>query len=261
MRKSSRTGATTPCVGEDSTTYLASPKAPKRIAQLIPDAKIIVMLRDPVMRAYSHYWHLVESRRAVYNFEETLQYQPENVISRGYYQAQIERYHQHFPAEQIKIIIFEHFIKNQQAVIDDVCAFLGLDGSVDTDSVPTWSNKTTVPRVLSLQLLYNRLLRPITNKRFFIRKDLPGGDNRTSDSAGVSSGTSGLMTQLAKVDRFIVDLNAGKRPPIRPETRDFLQAHYAHENRDLSELIGAMWASTGLICRRRTHKWARRGQF
>lgn len=47
-------------IGDDSTTYMASRKAPQRIARLLPDVKLIFMLRDPVVRAYSHYWHLSE---------------------------------------------------------------------------------------------------------------------------------------------------------------------------------------------------------
>jgi uncharacterized protein YifE (UPF0438 family) len=224
-------------IGEDSTTYLASPVAPERIAKLLPSAKILMMLRDPVARAYSHYWHLVESRRAVYTFEETLQYQPENILQRGRYKRQIEHFMAHIPTTQIKVILFEHFIQNIQSVTDEVCDFLGVDERLDTTTVPTWSNKTTVPKVLSLQLLYNRILRPISNKRFFIRKDLPG-QHRSAGSGEMSSQSTSLLTQLAKVDRLIVELNAGKRPPMTPETQAFLQKLYARENAGISDLIG-----------------------
>lgn len=223
-------------IGEDSTTYLASPVAPERIAKLLPNAKILIMLRDPVARAYSHYWHLVESRRAVYNFEESIQYQPENILQRGRYKRQIDHFMANIPPSQIKVILFEHFIKNIQSVTDEVCTFLGLDESLDTEKIPTWSNKTTVPKILSIQLLYNRLLRPITNKRFFIRKDLPG--HKRSSSSAMSESSTSLFSQLAKVDRLIVELNAGERPPMKPETKTFLQQLYARENAGISELIG-----------------------
>ena len=50
-------------IGEDSTSYLASAKAPERIATFLPNAKILLLLRDPAARAYSHYWHLVRTGR------------------------------------------------------------------------------------------------------------------------------------------------------------------------------------------------------
>lgn len=48
-----------PVIGEDSTIYLQSEVAPARIDALLPDVRLVFMLRDPVKRAYSQYWHLV----------------------------------------------------------------------------------------------------------------------------------------------------------------------------------------------------------
>ena len=48
-----------PMIGEDSTIYLQSEVAAARIAETLPEVRLIFMLRDPVKRAYSQYWHLV----------------------------------------------------------------------------------------------------------------------------------------------------------------------------------------------------------
>jgi len=71
-------------VGEDSTTYLMSDVAAGRIDKLLPDAKIIFMLRDPVKRAYSQYWHLMKTGRVSQTFEEILISHPSVLLGSTY---------------------------------------------------------------------------------------------------------------------------------------------------------------------------------
>ena len=59
-------------VGEDTTTYLMSEVAAARIKAAAPDTKMIFMLRDPVKRAVSQYWHLLRSGRTWLSFEAAL---------------------------------------------------------------------------------------------------------------------------------------------------------------------------------------------
>lgn len=221
-------------IGEDSTTYLASRVAPQRIAHHLPQAKIIILLRDPIERAWSHYGHLMESRRAIYSFEDTIMNEPHTLLQRGFYAQQITHWLSYFPREQVHIMLFESFIQAMQTQVDDLCDFLGLSQRINTQTIPTWSNKTTYPRFVELQLAYNRLLRPITSRRFLIEATLP---NEQKPTAGASpSRSSRLIRQMAKVDRALVKLNAGKRPPMKAETRVFLQDLYRRENRTLAEL-------------------------
>jgi hypothetical protein len=58
--------------GEDSTVYLASKKAAKRISQQKKPIKIIIILRNPTKRTYSNYNHLLRTSRAIYSFEDTI---------------------------------------------------------------------------------------------------------------------------------------------------------------------------------------------
>ncbi|MFZ4828182.1 MAG: sulfotransferase family protein [Phototrophicaceae bacterium] len=221
-------------VGEDSTTYLASQIAPQRLAQHLPHAKIIILLRDPIERAWSHYGHLMESRRAIYTFEDTIMNEPHTLLQRGFYARQIAHWLSYFPREQVHILLFEAFIQDMQAHVDRLCDFLGLTERIDTQAIPTWSNKTTYPRFVELQLAYNRLLRPITSRRFLIETTLP--NQQDASSRPRPSRSSRLIRQMAQVDRALVRLNAGKRPPMKAETRQFLQDLYRRENRSLAEL-------------------------
>jgi hypothetical protein len=108
-------------IGEDSTTYLASNKAPARIVNLLPKVKIIIMLRDPASRTYSHYWHLVRTGRGIHTFEDSLRIMPGTLIQRSLYKDQIQRYLGYFPQENIHFILFEEFIQEINGCVYDTC--------------------------------------------------------------------------------------------------------------------------------------------
>jgi hypothetical protein len=216
-------------VGEHSTVYLASPRAVGRMAKLIPAVKLIFLLRDPVMRAYSHYWHLVRAGRAVHGFEKALRYGPTSLLTRGFYQPQIAAYLQRFPRENVKILVFEEFVRDVQQGVDDVVRFLGLPSRLSVDGIDTHRHRGQVPRFQRLQLLQNRLFRGVLGE--CNRPDLPHVP-RLSPTA---------RQRLAlSVDRGLRRLNPPARGErdLRPETRAFLEDVFARENAGLSELLG-----------------------
>lgn len=216
-------------IGEDSTTYMASTKAPKRIAKLLPDVKLIFLLRDPISRAYSHYWHLVKTGYAIYNFERTIQYMPGTILQRGFYKKQIQRYKKLFPEKNLKFIIFEDFIHKIQETTDDICTFLGLQSTINTRNIGTHRNPAKVPRCSKFQIMYNHLTRTkrLTSKTFGSHLPISGKKRRNFT--------------FDKFDNIVrrISLERGKKyPPMKEATRDFLQNLFAMENRGLAELIG-----------------------
>ncbi|HET7626188.1 MAG TPA: sulfotransferase [Verrucomicrobiae bacterium] len=68
-----------PITGEASPYYLFHPSAVSRMARTLPDAKLIVLLRNPVERAYSHYQHQVRSRTENLSFEDALASEKERI--------------------------------------------------------------------------------------------------------------------------------------------------------------------------------------
>jgi hypothetical protein len=222
-------------IGEDSTTYMASSKAPGRISRLLPDVKLIIMLRDPVTRAYSHYWHLVKSGRAIYDFEGTLLHTPGTVLQRGFYKEQIERFMRTFPRDQLKIVIFEEFIKNLQAIVDDVCRFLGLRGAVDTGAFDTHRNIGTAPRSLRLKLRANRLNREATERIYWGHLPAPGIEGKKSPA---SNSIAEQLSPTRLIDKLVNRTRNRKYPPMASGVREFLEQLYAKENMGLRELIG-----------------------
>lgn len=218
-------------IGEDSTTYLASLKAPHRIKKFLPDVKIILLLRDPVNRTVSHYWHLVRSRRAIFNLENTLLRMPGTLIQRSCYKRQVERYFNIFPQKNIKVILFEEFINTPQKIIDETCEFLDIRPSINTDNIDIHKNKSKYPYMLSFRLLLNRILQKWNRYHY-----LPGETTKKS-STPKSQKSSTLIKYLSSIGVNYVDLSNKKPESVDEDTKEFLRQILTYENRGLSELI------------------------
>jgi len=196
-------------IGEDSPGYLISERAPEQISKLVPDAKIIIMLRDPASRTYSAYWHRVRTGRAIHDFEKSLLHSPYSLIEQSLYKDQIERFTRFIPRENMHFILFEEFIRDTPATIDRVLDYIGVPrGKIDFGQIDTHYQPALVPRYPILQLWRNR---------FLGRRRFRGFDR--------------LFYTLSPHLRI-------KPPPMNPVTRMLLNAYFAQENSGLDELTG-----------------------
>lgn len=212
------------CIGDYSSTYLPSPNAPPRIKALLPDAKLLFMLRNPVDRTYSHYWHRVKTGRAVHSFEHELQHGPSTLLLRSFYKPQLERYVDRFPSDQLKVILFERFVNHTQAVVNEVCSFLGLSTSVNVASAETHQNQSPVPRWPGLQLLFNYCT---TGVEAHSEDRLPYPAKPQSSYA-----LQGLVHHLRQLN-----LTPRRPPPMNESVRACLAQIFARKNRGLSDLL------------------------
>lgn len=135
--------------GEASPYYLFHPHAPARAAEWLPQAKLIVMLRNPIERAYSHYQMMVRRGLESLPFAEALKAEPSRVeaeyermrrepryespncsfysyLKRGLYAEQLERWYRYFPADQILVLNSEEWFRNPAPLYREVLQFLGL---------------------------------------------------------------------------------------------------------------------------------------
>jgi len=131
--------------GDASVWYLYSKKAAQEIKQFNPKAKIIIMLRSPVDMLYSlHSQQLYAGNETLKKFEDALNAEAERrkgaqippLISCPYeglyysevarFSAQVKRYYNAFPSNQIYITFFSDFIKNTALIYDEILDFLGL---------------------------------------------------------------------------------------------------------------------------------------
>ncbi len=155
-------------VGEGSTSYLWDPKAPVLIHELIHDAKIIIILRNPIERAYSVYlWRISNGKN--YTFHEAIKESLESkddfykglIINGGWYFEQVQRYLKIFGSDQVKIVIFEEFIKNPKKTVMEILEFFGVK-TKPPESVELVHNTLTVPKgKLSAVLLQNKMIKKI----------------------------------------------------------------------------------------------------
>lgn len=128
-------------VGEASSSYLWELNSATRIQEMIPHAKIIIMLRDPVARAYSHYLMDLREGWANLPFYDALQRDWDSSvkgygISRlyvelGLYCNQVNAYLKTFGSRAVRVIFFDEFIgsvnRGDSQMLDSICGFLGLD--------------------------------------------------------------------------------------------------------------------------------------
>jgi hypothetical protein len=216
-------------LGEDSTCYLASEVAPERISKVGKEIKIIIMLRDPTDRAYSHYWHLVRSGRATLSFEETIQIEPASVLIRSLYEQQVRNYLRFIPRERIYFVIFEEFIRNIAVTSRKVCDFLGVDGNlIDLSQADSHANAGRWPKYTNLQLWRNRMLRQ--RAKFIYQNrlvDVPDGNGRPS----------ALVRLADKIHSKLNPCVKAKQAKMRNDTRMMLDDYFSTQNAGLSKLL------------------------
>lgn len=108
---------------EATPNYLYDKKCPALIAKDLPDCKFIVMLRNPVDRAFSHYRNWKKKHGWT---EKTIKNPNHEVINKGVYIIQLKRWHYYIPKERIMIIRSEDFYGNPEKIINDIYAWIGL---------------------------------------------------------------------------------------------------------------------------------------
>lgn len=130
-----------PVRGEASTLYTRSPAipgVPERIASLVPDARLVYLVRDPVERALASWreerFHVTERRPAEEAFRNPED--PHNAyVAASRYAEQLQGYLDHFPAERVLVLDQRELATAAADVVDRVVAFLGLDPApIDTET-------------------------------------------------------------------------------------------------------------------------------
>ena len=235
-------------VGEASAIYLGNPVAPWHLRGYMPDAKLIAVLRNPTERAFSHLVHgkriyaehgqagatgaedmsvddafmaAVDTALRDGPFAETKS-DPEVWVQSGFYHLHLTRFLSYFPAEQLKVFLFEDFTQRPREMMREIFGFLGID---DTFELPTTEafNASVVPRS-------QRLFTFFTTKNTLMRK------------AKALAPTKVRAVALRTRNRL---LGAGK-PPLDPSLGSKLDAIYRedvlrlqdHLGRDLSSWLG-----------------------
>lgn len=118
--------------GEKTPEYIAQLKCHQRMFDTVPRARLILSLRNPVDRAYSHWNHFNQIQEQstdwgwiVSSFEEALE-SMSDIVRRGNYIDQIEHLLRFYPRTQLHIVIAERLRENPARELNKICAFLGV---------------------------------------------------------------------------------------------------------------------------------------
>ena len=137
-------GRKTQTRGEISPTYLYDAAVPARIRNRLPNVKLIVILRSPAARAYSHY--IMDVRNGwekITDFSKALLEEPVEIddfwwgwrhyVRHGFYVAPLERFLQEFAPEQIKILVYDDYLASPHKMLCDIFRYLNVDTSFEVD--------------------------------------------------------------------------------------------------------------------------------
>jgi len=210
-----------------------------RIQSLAPDSKFLVIVRHPIDRAYSHWWHWYSRGVEESSFEAVIErnfhrlahgpyfdtdadaelyrrtldfktgysrYEP--YVDHGYYAEQISRYQTAFGVDRVKILFFEDFSTNPQNVLNEVFTFLG---------VPHVVIKDTEARNIGLSKQGEMMIRWM--------RALPG-KNTVSPSLRL------------RVRNFIATRTSPLKPQVSPEIRTLLVQHFEPHTLQLERMTG-----------------------
>jgi hypothetical protein len=220
-------------IGEASTPYLSSPESANWIKQEYPLSKIIIILRNPVKRAYSLYnWMISEGYEWIFPFEKALEIEENRLkdttfkynnpqyfynylyFQSGLYSEQLKRYLDLFPKEQIRIYLFEDLKRDSLGLMREIYDFLGVDSSFTPNNNAIF-NAGKVPRSVKLQ--------------FFIKQKLPKYLCKIH------------FPKYKKIQEIILDANCiqnqNQSGNLRAETKKDLQQCYKEDIEKTEKLI------------------------
>ena len=202
-------------VGEATPNYVHEPVAIKRIAATIPEARLILSLRNPVDRAYSHYWHNRSRDKEHLSFEQALDAEATRTdssevdrahfsyASRGQYMDQINEVLRWFPRSALLVVIAEEMQSNPRQSLSGIFKFLGVNQDFQPGSMERKVNAYVEFRSVRARNLAKRLPRILSRP----------------------------------INRLNATTNR-KYPPMESEIRTRLETAYEVGNRELAVFLG-----------------------
>lgn len=214
--------------GDVSVEYLSDPRAPEVVKPYAPEVKLIASLRDPLERVISAYfWYVRKAlvpdlpfdeglNRAVAAWQKPAEQDDEvsrhyrDLIERGRYAAQLQRYLEHFPRAQLYVMLYEDIEQSPLATVQGMYAFLGVDAAF-------------VPPGLNEKPKQNAYLGVLNSLQHWSKRSLVAG--RILDIANQTAQRLGL---------------AGGKPRLPEATRAALETIYRADRAALQTLVAAL---------------------
>lgn len=201
-------------VGEASPGYMYHHSARERMAEALPDARLVAILREPVERAYSHYWLNRSLGIEPLSFAQAVDREPIRLangerpdafgyLARGRFLAQLQAVCEHYERDRLLVLLFDDLQGDPGGTYRRTCAFLGID-------------QTYEPRALG------RPINPYVQFRSLpvrgAARDLPSPARRLLERVNTRRSVS--------------------YPPLDPELQAELRSRFRDENRQLEIWLG-----------------------
>jgi hypothetical protein len=213
--------------GEITPSYIFHPDAVERIAETLPECRLIAILRDPVERLQSQYRMAYASGRFSGNMEAFLA-SDDSALPRGFYGEQLGRYLTRFPRERLLVLIFEEIFADEVATaqaLERIAGFLGVDPApfAAADIGRRINENSGVPRFRAGYRLAHQARRKLRDWDMNWALDLV---QKSGIKRGLFGGTS-------------------PPPALSPEEKDRLSRTYASDGARLAQILGReapLWA-------------------
>jgi len=205
--------------GEASVSYLFYDDVPQKIKEYNSKAKIIIMLRNPIDRAFSHY--LMDYRLGLVSdrfdsiIKKKLKHKNADLFFQQYiklseYSQQVSRYLEVFDKENIMFIDYEDFKNDVSAVVDKTCLFLGINNDFQPN-LKKKHNTYTMPKNSIIRFIYSFI-----SFRKFLTNIVP--------------------KNIVKVIRNLL-FRSDKKPTLNNDVRMFLASYFKDDVEKLSTLL------------------------
>jgi len=234
-----RDGSGRQAIGEKSADIFFWRPAHERVARYLPEARFIVVLRNPVERAWSHFWNErgKGAGREKLDFERAIQAEPERAsrsayarlhlsyLTRGFYERTLEDWLRFNPSTRLLVMTLEQMHAAPTEALRRVYEFIGVDPAKGLELVGTRHNTsaTSVDRGATR----HGLIRPVVNQYLRVTDSVAGRLGRTPE-------------QQVRIKRYLQ--LPFRRPTNRiamsPITRVHLEEIYAPHVERLGQMLG-----------------------
>ncbi len=224
-------------IGEKSADYLFLDQCYHRIKKFYPDIKLVLILRNPVQRAWSHYINEIGKEREELSFDKALKAEDNRIErseyakahlsykNRGFYYQSLNLLYKTFDKSQVHVVILEHLLEKPKNVLGSLYDFLGIDSSLGFDKVGVRFNNswTTFPKTF-------------WKKNMFLTK------SEKAFNLIIKLGTTLLIRDLYKRRRISVQLESLTRYSkddikMEDKTKKYLNSIYKEDIKSLEELL------------------------
>lgn len=224
-------------IGEFSVRYLSFPGVPERIKRLLPKAKLIVSLRNPIDQVYSNYWHLqrqnfglADASQSPRSLEEALRSHREFLLAPARYASHLSRWQAQFAREQLLVILYDDIQHRPAEVLRRAFAFLEVDPDFSPPSLTDKGSSVrqgTSPRSETMARWHGAIYGGLVQQVYAPMKQMLGVRNAARIKEALRVRT--VMERLFMRRGY---------PPMRTETRALLAREFATEIDELTRLTG-----------------------